>query len=203
MRELKRQRGAGLVEWLVAVVIATLGLLALAGLQAYSLRYAKLSQYRAIATQLAGDIAERIRANRTDTAADSGRAYAFLQSFAEQADGQAHAPVAVVPACDTAGASAACSQGQMAAADLASWRLSVRALLPQGSVFLDPDAPAGGASPAAGAASSPALPAFDLWLAWSDPASVAGGERATGECPAGLSLDEQPQVRCLFFRVLP
>ena len=37
----------------------------------------------------------------------------------------------------------------------------------------------------------------------SDPASVAGGERATGECPAGLSLDEQPQVRCLFFRVLP
>ncbi len=204
-----RQRGAGLVEWLVSVVIATLGLLALAGLQAYSLRYAKLSQYRAIATQLAHDITERIRANRTDNAAASSNAYAFLQTFADQRAGAAQAPTLPLKACDSAGATAQCSQAEMAQADLDFWRLSVRALLPEGSVFLDPDAVSSGAAPATGGASATGgaaasvSPALDLWLAWSDPADVAGGARATRECPAGLVLDSLPQVRCLFFRVLP
>lgn len=192
----QRQRGVGLVEWLVALVIATLGLLALAGLQAYALRYAKLSQYRAIATQLANDIAERIRANRPDNAAGSTVAYAFRQRFADQLDDQPQAPALPGKACDSTTATPACTDADMAAADLATWRLSVRALLPQGSVFLDPDANRPGAAPAPSAA-------LDLWLAWSDPAAVTGGQRAANECPAGLGLGGTPQVRCLFFRVLP
>jgi hypothetical protein len=45
--------GASLIEVLVSIVIASIGLLALAGVNAASIRYTKMSQYRATATQLA------------------------------------------------------------------------------------------------------------------------------------------------------
>lgn len=60
------QRGVSLIEVLVAVVILTIGLLGLAGLQASSLKVASSSHYRAQAAQAAYDMADRIRANLKD-----------------------------------------------------------------------------------------------------------------------------------------
>lgn len=183
-RHFRRQAGVGLVELLVAVVIATLGLLSLAALQAYALRYTKLSQYRAIATQLAFDITERIRANRVD--ATSTARYEFKQKFTDQLGSQAP-DLSYSAACNSA--TATCDVAALATDDMAQWRATVRNLLPDGSVYLEPDA-----APATG---------LNLWIGWSDPAQVTGGERTTNECPAGLDLDALPQVRCLFFRVQP
>ncbi len=59
------QRGLSLIEVLVAVVIISLGLLGMAGLQASSLRGSQSAVYRAQAAQLAADMAERMRANLT------------------------------------------------------------------------------------------------------------------------------------------
>lgn len=59
----REQRGLSLLEVLVAIVILSLGLLGMAGLQAASLRASQGSFYRAQAAQYADDMAERMRAN--------------------------------------------------------------------------------------------------------------------------------------------
>ena len=57
------QRGVSLIEVLVAVVVLTIGLLGLAGLQANGMKVSLSSHYRAQAAQLAQDMADRMRAN--------------------------------------------------------------------------------------------------------------------------------------------
>lgn len=170
--------GSSLLEVLVSIVIASIGLLGLAGINAAAVRYGKLSQYRAIATLLVGDITERMRANNVGGSAALD--YQFTTDYATQ---QA-AIAAVVPACDAV-ASACVTTAQMAAADIVAWRQSVRSSLPGGSVRL-----------------VVATGAFDLWIAWTD----AGNEHIlTGgalECPAAFGLTAaDSNVRCMYFRV--
>jgi type IV pilus assembly protein PilV len=62
----RRQRGLSLIEVLVAIVIISLGLLGMAGLQASGLRTSQSAFYRAQAAQFANDMAERMRANLGD-----------------------------------------------------------------------------------------------------------------------------------------
>lgn len=64
------QRGVSLIEVLVAVVILSIGLLGLAGLQAGGMRVGQGALYRSIAAQYAYDMADRMRANMA--AAKSG-----------------------------------------------------------------------------------------------------------------------------------
>ncbi|KIZ51181.1 pilus assembly protein PilV [Pseudomonas oryzihabitans] len=59
-----RQRGATLIEVLIAMFILAIGLLGLAGLQAVSTQSNQGAYYRSQATVLASDIVERMRANR-------------------------------------------------------------------------------------------------------------------------------------------
>jgi|GEM_PF-713800 len=61
----RQQTGFSLVEAVVAVFILAAGLLGLAALQGRSLTYAQTSFYRSIAADLAADLADRIRANRS------------------------------------------------------------------------------------------------------------------------------------------
>ena len=57
------QRGVSLVEVLVAVVVLSIGLLGLAGLQASGMRVGQSSIHRSQAAQLAFDMIDRMRAN--------------------------------------------------------------------------------------------------------------------------------------------
>ena len=75
---LTHQRGFSMIEVLVAIVISAVALLALAGVNAVSLRYTKMSQYRGTATQLANDMGERLRANKGNTADGALAATGFL-----------------------------------------------------------------------------------------------------------------------------
>lgn len=59
----EHQRGLSLIEVLVAIVILSIGLLGLAGMQASSLRSSQSANYSAQAMTLAEDIIERMRAN--------------------------------------------------------------------------------------------------------------------------------------------
>lgn len=63
------QKGFSLVEVLVAVVILSIGLLGLAGLQVTNLQFNKSAAQRSQATILAHDIIDRMRANRTQAEA--------------------------------------------------------------------------------------------------------------------------------------
>ncbi|WP_439859698.1 type IV pilus modification protein PilV [Pseudomonas sp. MBLB4136] len=59
------QQGATLIEVLIAIVVLSIGLLGLAGLQLTSMQSNHSAYYRSQATLLAYDLADRMRANRT------------------------------------------------------------------------------------------------------------------------------------------
>lgn len=175
--------GATLVEVLVAIVIASIGLLAMAGISAAALRYSKFSQHRASASQLAAEIAERMRANAY--APDALASYRYQESMTDQAE----LGTAPDPAC--LAVSDACTLEQVAAADLWQWRSNVRSELPGGSVAVSPDA----AAPRS----------VDIWVAWRDAALASEQEivRTGGakECPLSLEASTDPNVRCVYLRV--
>lgn len=63
MNHLHKQRGATLIEVLVAVLILSVGLLGMAGLQLTSLKGNQSAYQRSQATLLAYDVSERMRTN--------------------------------------------------------------------------------------------------------------------------------------------
>lgn len=177
-------RGASLIELLVALVIASLGLLTTVALQAASVRYTQVSQRRAVVTLLAGDLSERIRANTVESA--DLALYQFSETFSTQ---RAQNPVVPPVVCDQAAVT--CSLSQMAAFDLFKWRQRVRDLLPEGAVIIQL------------VSNNTQL---GIWVAWRDPVmhQAAGNEpRAAGECPPNLDLDAvaDATVRCLSWRI--
>ena len=62
------QQGFTLIEVMVAVFVLAVGILGMAGMQAVSVRESQNSIFRSQADILAGDMADRLRANRTDAA---------------------------------------------------------------------------------------------------------------------------------------
>ncbi len=65
----RRHAGVSLIEVLVAIVLLSLGLLGLAGLQASGVRVSQSSIHRSQAAQLAHDMIERMRANAVNASA--------------------------------------------------------------------------------------------------------------------------------------
>lgn len=106
-------RGFSIVEVLVALVVLAIGLLGIAGLYVESLRSGGAAINRMQAINLAMDLADRIRANRTATVA-----YADVPSTAYK--------------CIGAGA-VACTPQELAADDLQQWNSEITSILPQGT----------------------------------------------------------------------
>lgn len=102
---IQRERGASLLEVLIAVVVLSIGLLGMAGLQVATLRVNQGAMVRSQATGMAYDMLDRVRGN---TAAARGGAY------------------------DIALGEAATGSGTVAAADLAEWKGQLAISLPGG-----------------------------------------------------------------------
>ena len=96
----RRQSGFSLVEVLITLVIMSVGMLGIAGLYVQSMQAGRTSMFRHHAVTLAGDVADRIRANPT-------------------ADIAYTAPVGVDNGCVMGGVD--CSPTQMAANDIFLW----------------------------------------------------------------------------------
>lgn len=101
------QRGTSLLEVLIALVVTSIGLLGLAGLQIHSLKYSQGAALRAQANVLAYDILERMRAS---TAAAGAGAYDIALDAGPPTDGVT-----------------------VSALDLQQWRGMLAATLPDGS----------------------------------------------------------------------
>lgn len=110
-----KNTGFTLVEVLVAMLLLAGGLLGLAGLQASSLSSNLSAYYRTQASELAYDLADRIRANRAGILNYT----AILPSAAPEN-----------PACLT---SSGCTSAQMANHDLFEWNRTLVATLPSGT----------------------------------------------------------------------
>lgn len=106
-----RQRGAGLIEILIAVVLLSIGLLGLASLQVLSLQHSSSAALRTEAVGQSYDLLDRMRANRAQ--AIGGR---YNLAFGD-------APTAT----------------DLAAQDLAAWKATLDTALPEGDgqVFVE------------------------------------------------------------------
>lgn len=111
---MNNSHGFTMIEVLVAVVILSVGILGMAGLQGVALKQTANSQFYSQATKLAHDMAERMRANRATVleSADSYKVDPATQLTAPSVD------------CTTV----TCTGQQLAAHDRYQWWLAVRAL---------------------------------------------------------------------------
>lgn len=78
---LRRQGGFSMIEVLIALVVLAFGLLGLALMQTLNLRYTQSAQHRTLAVNLAGELLDTIRANRSQVAA-----YAMTESDFDSID---------------------------------------------------------------------------------------------------------------------
>jgi type IV pilus assembly protein PilV len=110
-----RQSGFSLVEVLITLVIMSVGMLGIAGLYVQSMQAGRTSMFRHHAVTLAGDVADRIRANPT-------------------ADIAYTAPVGANNNCVLGGVD--CTATQMAANDILLWKDQAANTLPGGDVTI-------------------------------------------------------------------
>ena len=117
---LRRNKGFTLLEILVALLVLSIGLLGLAGLQTFSLRNNHSALLRSQAVVLAYDALDRMRANRDQAMLGAGSVYNS-------------APPSSAPNC-----SSNCSSADLAKYDLVTWTEEV-ARLPagQGQISID------------------------------------------------------------------
>ncbi len=113
----RRQRGFSLIEVLIALVIMSVGMLGIAGLFVQGMQAGRTSVLRHHAVTLAGDIADRIRANPRAGVAYEGAA----------ADG------------GCVGYGTDCNEATMAAHDVFLWEQQALDSLPTGAVAVDFD----------------------------------------------------------------
>jgi len=104
--------GFTLIEVLIALIIMSVGMLGIAGLYVHSMQAGRTSVLRHNAVTLAGDIADRIRANPR-----AGAAYALAGANNN---------------CVAAGVD--CTIGEMAAHDIWLWDQQAAATMPNGQV---------------------------------------------------------------------
>jgi type IV pilus assembly protein PilV len=105
-------RGFTLIEVLIALVIMSVGMLGIAGLYVHSMQAGRTSMFRHHAVTLAGDVADRIRANPR-----AGAVYALAGANNN---------------CIAGGID--CTAAEMAANDIFLWDLQATQTLPNGDV---------------------------------------------------------------------
>jgi type IV pilus assembly protein PilV len=123
---INRSNGATLIEVLIATLVLAVGLLGLAGLQATSIKNNLSAYKRSQATQLAYDMADRMRANRNESINLTTGNVITTSTYLTMA------PTAAVAQtnCTTV---TGCSSAQMAQHDLFQWNAALNTALPGGT----------------------------------------------------------------------
>lgn len=170
------QRGATLIEVLVSVLLMSLGLLSMAAMQVNAVQYSKTSEFRAVATLLANDLTDRMRANY---GGGDMSGYILNSRYSRSKE---HAKPRKL--CNAA---ALCGRAEMAEYDLYQWRMNLSNLLPGGDAYVIPQ-PQNGESLQ-----------VDIWIGWQDPGGLASQD--ADSCPEGFSQTTVDHLRCMYFRV--
>jgi type IV pilus assembly protein PilV len=178
----RSQAGSSLLEVLISILLMSFGMLALAGMQAYSVAAQKNAASRAIASAMASELAEVIRLNPSGLA-NGNYDVTMLTNTAPPAEVPCAFPNCTTPAL-------------LAQADLTSFQNRVRAQLPLGGIALS--------RPGASATQA------DIWIVWEEPGVLVntrttGGttesaEQLADNCPAtATALATLP--RCFYMKV--
>lgn len=146
-----KQRGMSLIEVMVSVVILGSGLLGLGALQSRSIVMNQSAHYRSIAADLAADLADRIRANRTP--------YFGMDGVALHSDLPLPPNFALCPqSTSDRDAAPTCSASKyLVTTEMAEWNTALRNQLPNGRYTLTQTAVA-----------SAAFYRYVLTISWAD-----------------------------------
>ena len=179
------QRGFTLLEALITLVVVSIGLLGLLGLQAVNLSNTQVSQARSIATVLADNIAEQMRANPIGLADNN---YADINN--PSAGGS------TPPDCRTA----TCTPAQIANFDTLTWDTRIAQLLPNGQGRVN----CIDAVPSPGDA-DPCSPnsAYVITIIWAEQDKVADRGGAGDKCAALNTAGDNVLDRCFQTTFLP
>jgi len=125
-KPLSRQRGITLIESLVALILAALGILGIIGVQMRTLVDTTTTVRRAQAIRLIEDLSERMKVNPNALLGLSGYASKYDQKAKDYASADC--------------SKAACAPADQTAYDLSQWKTTVEQTLPlgQASTFLTP-----------------------------------------------------------------
>lgn len=124
---LTAQRGATLLEVLVAILVLSIGLLGIAGLTSASVRYSQGGWARATVASALSDLADRVRSN------PSASATAFVAATDTYATQQGASYGATVTDCL---ASSCTDANVLAAYQLEDWRMAVKRSLPSSAIWV-------------------------------------------------------------------
>ncbi|MCW7539177.1 type IV pilus modification protein PilV [Aquabacterium sp. A7-Y] len=195
----KTASGVTLIEVLVSLLILSLGLLGVLGLQAQSVRFQVGSASRASLSVALSDISDRLRSNLSMvpgydmTVTNSPYSYTATWTAQDEVD-------EVTRDCSTT----TCTPTQRATYDIEAWRNHVRTLMPRGSVNLSGNLNTG----------------MNVTLMWFDKDFLSGGElQSAPVCPTAPEDDDDNRmlrqsccptavaapagVRCANFTVFP
>ena len=127
----RRQNGATLIEALVSILVLSLGLLGMAGLQLNALSFQKSSWAQHRISEQTIDIVERMQTN--PVASQDGR-YNYEQTYALSS-----AATLTSNGCRASTATVACTPQQIAGDDLSSWLTKAQQTLPGGAASISGD----------------------------------------------------------------
>lgn len=183
-----QQMGSSLIEILISILIVSLGMMAVAGMQAYSVAAQKNALYRSIASNMANELAELIRLNQTglnagnyNIALMSSEAVGVPNLTACPGVANANINAAEYPFCNSA--------ANLAAFDITSFQRRVRSSLPVGGVEV-----------VANVVAAPAQSTADIWITWLEPGVLVAAEGNADNCSAAArALATLP--RCFYMRV--
>lgn len=126
MKIAQQQQGVGLIEVLIAIVLISIGFLAVAKMQVEGMRYSQSAYFNAQATMMIKDITDRMRSNREGVQAGL---YNAVETNTNT----------TVPTC--VASAIACTPIELAQKDIAEWSANLHA--PQGAVNFVPLLPSG------------------------------------------------------------
>ena len=132
---LTRQRGAGLIEALVAILVLSIGLLGMVGMQTASIKYEQTGWVRSALSFNISSLADRIRANASTDAVT----YSISSTYALERSAIETPPLPnnyLIPAkdCNTT----ICTSAELAAYDMLVWRSELNQQLPGAVGFIVP-----------------------------------------------------------------
>ena len=175
-----RQRGASLIEVLVAILILSFGMLSMGAMISFGVQLPKLSGYRAAASSLASDYIERIRANPngfTNNLYAAALNETVNWSFSDIALSDCAYPT--------------CTEATLATMDIAASRRAIRRALPAGDMIMK-------------CATSTCTQSDygNLWVVWQEPSTFAAlNPGLSDNCPTEVTtVYTSPKPRCLYVR---
>ena len=180
-------RGSTLIEVLVAILVLSIGMLGIAGLQSATLRFSQGGWARAAIGSHLSDLADRVRTNPSGSTA----AYVLEGTYADQ-----RAEIGDIEDDVTDCEAATCTADQLAAYQLVQWRLALNRDMPGGAGFVTGSRDTG----------------YVATILWFDKDSEEEpdvceadyeGARARTCCPEDADVADTEGIRCTNMMVIP